>query len=60
MLDGYKVSAVAKATGIPIDVLTRDLDREVIKIPEPKPGSRVVAVRAGNRRATCTHMRQSV
>jgi hypothetical protein len=38
MPDGYKVSIVAKATGIPIDVLTRDLDRKVIKIPEPKPG----------------------
>jgi hypothetical protein len=38
MADGYKVSAIAKATGIPIDVLTRDLDRKVIKIPEPKPG----------------------
>ncbi len=38
MADGYKVSAVAKATGISIEVLTRDLDRKVIKIPEPKPG----------------------
>jgi hypothetical protein len=38
MADGYKVSAVAKATGIPIEVLTRDLDRKVIKIPEPEPG----------------------
>jgi hypothetical protein len=38
MADGYKVSAVAKATGISIEVLTRDLDRNVIKIPEPKPG----------------------
>jgi hypothetical protein len=38
MADGYKVSAVAKATGIPIEVLTRDLDRKLIKIAEPKPG----------------------
>jgi hypothetical protein len=38
MPDGYKVSAVARATGIPVEVLTRDLDRKVIKIREPKPG----------------------
>jgi hypothetical protein len=34
----YKMSAVAKAVGIPIKSLASDLDRKVIKIPGPEPG----------------------
>jgi hypothetical protein len=38
MPQAYKLSAVAKAVGIPVKKLASDLDRKVIKIPGPEPG----------------------
>jgi len=34
----YKTSDVAKAAGVPIKKLNRNLDRKVIKTPGPEPG----------------------
>jgi hypothetical protein len=34
----YKTSDVAKAAGVPIKKLNRNLDRDVIKLPGPEPG----------------------
>jgi hypothetical protein len=34
----YKVSAAAKAAGVPVKTVSRDIDRGVIEIPGPDPG----------------------
>lgn len=34
----YKISDAAKAAGVPVKTVSRDIDRKVIKIPGPAPG----------------------